>query len=207
MRSYLARRDVRRMLFVRYPEDGTLIRQGGGNQILRLAQKSRAWMQNALCRGLENAPEVPFFILAIALLSLLSTPLLAGLAVIFNNANWFLAKVVLGIVQVLAHVPGGHFYFEHPHWPEKLVAKITVLDVGAGAAVRLQAGSANWLFESIHHRSLDYEAFTKDGSKSITVLHNKAARVRLSSSLSAYVARPIIRRRANRASSFGGLAI
>ncbi len=29
MRSYLARRDVRRMLFVRYPEDGTLIRHGG----------------------------------------------------------------------------------------------------------------------------------------------------------------------------------
>jgi competence protein ComEC len=369
MRSYLARRDVRRMLFVRYPEDGSLIRQGGGNPILRLAQKSRAWMQNALCRGLENAPEVQnflsgivlglrhqtpedieepfqqtgtlhlfavaglhvgivaallwmlamvarlsrkwaaaliiplllfyaavtglhvssvraavmasilfgglfferkvfvlnslaaaaffllcwntnqlfstgfqlsfavvgaiilfadplsgflqrwtgpdpflpqtllhgpqrwmhttlkwlcdgagvslaawvgslplvlwyfyivtpisllanlivvpiaFFILAIALLSLLSTPLLAGLAVIFNNANWSLAKVVLGIVQVLAHVPGGHFYVEHPHWPEKLVAKITVMDVGAGAAVRLQAGSANWLFDCGNERT------------------------------------------------------
>src|SRR5436190_4742267 len=30
MRSYLARHDVRRMLFVRYPEDGALIRRGGG---------------------------------------------------------------------------------------------------------------------------------------------------------------------------------
>ena len=38
MRSYLARRDVRRMLFVRYPEDGTLIRHGGGNHILRSAE-------------------------------------------------------------------------------------------------------------------------------------------------------------------------
>jgi Domain of unknown function (DUF4131) len=45
MRSYLGRRDVRRMLFVRYPEEGTLIRRGGGNPILRLAQKSREWMQ------------------------------------------------------------------------------------------------------------------------------------------------------------------
>ena len=353
MRSYLARRDVRRMLFVRYPEDGTLIRHGSGNLILRLAQKSRAWMQNALCRGLENAPEVQnflsgivlglrhqtpedieepfqqtgtlhlfavaglhvgivaallwmvamvarlspkwaaaliiplllfyaavtglhvssvraavmssillgglfferkvfvlnslaaaaffllswntnelfsagfqlsfavvgaiilfadrfagflqqwtapdpflprgllhgprrwmhtsfkwlcdgagvslaawvgslplvlwyfyivtpisllanvivvpiaFFILAIALLSLLSNLLLTGLAVIFNNANWLLAKLVLAIVQILAHVPGGHFYVEHPHWPEKLVAKITVLDVGAGSGCSL----------------------------------------------------------------------
>ena len=369
MRSYLASHDVRRMLFVRYIEDGTLIRRGGGNPILRRAQKSRAWMQNALCRGLENAPEVQnflsgivlglrhqtpedieepfqqtgtlhlfavaglhvgiiaallwmlamvarlsrkwaaaliiplllfyaavtglhvssvraavmssvllgglfferkafvlnslaaaaffllcwnanelfstgfqlsfavvgaiilladpfaeflqrwtapdpflprsllrgprlrmhaafewlcrgtgvslaawagslplvlwyfyivtpislvanlivvpiaFFILAIALLSLLSTPLLPGLAVIFNNGNWLLAQIVIGIVQFLANVPGGHFYVEHPHWPEKLVAKITVLDVGAGAAVHLQTGSANWLFDCGNERN------------------------------------------------------
>jgi competence protein ComEC len=90
---------------------------------------------------------IAFFILAIALLSLLSTPLLPGLAVIFNNANWLLVQVVMAIVQFLARVPGGHFYVEHPHWPEKLVAKITALDVDAGAAVHLQAGSANWLFD------------------------------------------------------------
>src|SRR5215468_7418099 len=57
MRAYLARHDICRMLFVRYPEDGVLIRHGGGNPILRLAQKSRTWMQKAICRGLENAPE------------------------------------------------------------------------------------------------------------------------------------------------------
>jgi ComEC/Rec2-related protein len=369
MRAYLARHDVRRMLFVRYPEEGVLIRHGGGNPILRPAQKSRAWMQNALCRGLENAPEVQgflsgivlgirhetpedieepfqqtgtihifavaglhvgivaallwllatvahlsrrwaaafiipslffyaaitglhvpsvraavmasilvgglfferkvfvlnslaaaaffllcwntnelfstgfqlsfavvgaiiwfadrlseflqqwtapdpflprsllrgprrwvhtgfkwlcdgagvslaawigslplvlwyfyivtpislvanlivvpiaFFILAIALLSLLSTPLLPGLALIFNNANWLLAQIVIGIVQFLAHVPGGHFYVEHPHWPEKLIAKVTVLDAGAGAAVHLQTGSANWLFDCGNDRT------------------------------------------------------
>ena len=369
MRAYLARHDVRRLLFVRYAEDGALIRHGGGNPILRLAQNSRSWMQKALCRGLENSPEVQnflsgivlglrhetpedieepfqqtgtlhlfavaglhvgivaallwmlamiarlsrkwaaalivplllfyaavtglhissvraaimssillgglfferkvfvlnslaaaaffllcwntnelfstgfqlsfavvgaiilfadpfagflqrwtapdpflprsllrgpqrwlhagfkwlcdgagvslaawvgslplvlwyfyivtpislvanlvvvpiaFFVLAIALLSLLSTPLLAGLAIIFNNANWLLAQVVIGIVQFLAHVPGGHFYVEHPHWPEKLVAKITVLDVGAGAADHLQAGSSNWLFDCGNDRT------------------------------------------------------
>src|SRR5438093_12114472 len=343
MRSYLARRDVRRMLFVRYPEDGTLIRHGGGNPILHAAQKSRTWMQNALCLGLENAPKVQnflsgivlglrhqtpedieepfqqtgtlhlfavaglhvgivaallwmlamvarlsrkwaaaliiplllfyaavtglhvssvraavmssvllgglfferkvfvlnslaaaaffllcwntnelfstgvqlsfsvvgaiilfadplfgvlrrwgapdpflprsllrgprhfmhvafewlcrgasvslaawlgslpfvlwyfhvvipisllanlvvvpiaFFMLAIALLSLLLTPLLVWPAVIFNNANWFLAQVVLAIVHLLAQVPGGHFYLERPHWPQNDIAKITVL--------------------------------------------------------------------------------
>src|SRR5438105_9627744 len=363
MRSYLARHDVRRMLFVRYTEDGTLIRRGGGNPILRLAQKSRAWMQNALCRGLESAPEVQnflsgivlglrhqapedieepfqqtgtlhlfavaglhvgivaallwmlamvarlsrkwaaaliiplllfyaavtglhvssvraavmssvllgglfferkvfvlnslaaaaffllcwntnelfstgfqlsfavvgaiilfadpfaeflqrwtapdpflprsllrgprrrmhaafewlcrgtgvslaawvgslplvlwyfyivtpisllanlvvvpiaFFILAIALLSLLLTPLLLWAAVIFNNANWFLAQLVLGIVHLFAQVPGGHFYVERPHWPQNDIAKITVLDLGAGAAVHLRTRGADWLFD------------------------------------------------------------
>src|SRR5881398_356928 len=369
MRSYLARRDVRRMLFVRYMEDGTLIRHGGGNPIMRAAQKSRAWMQQALCRGLEDAPEVQnflsgivlglrhqtpedieepfqqtgtlhlfavaglhvgiiaallwmlamvarlsrkwaaaliiplllfyaavtglhvssvraavmssilfgglfferkvfvlnslaaaaffllcwnanelfstgfqlsfavvgaiilfadpfaeflqrwtapdpflprsllrgprlrmhaafewvcrgtgvslaawagslplvlwyfyivtpislvanlivvpiaFFILAIALLSVVSTPMLPWLAVIFNNANWSLARLVLGIVQFLAHFPGGHFYVKHPHWPEKLVARITVHDLGAGAAVHLQSEEQNWLFDCGNDRS------------------------------------------------------
>src|SRR2546427_7806884 len=363
MRAYLARRDVRRMLFVRYPEEGTLIRHGGGNPIMWAAQKSRAWMQNALCRGLETAPDVQnflsgivlglrhqtpedieepfqqtgtlhlfavaglhvgivaallwmlatvarlsrkwatalviplllfyaavtglhvssvraavmtsillggffferkvfvlnslaaaaffllcwntnelfstgfqlsfsvvgaiilfadplfgvlrrwgapdpflprsllrgprhfmhlafewlcrgasvslaawlgslpfvlwyfhivtpisllanlvvvpiaFFILAIALLSLLLTPLLVWPAVIFNNANWFLAQVVLGIVHLLAQVPGGHFYVERPHWPQNDIAKITVLDLGAGAAVHLRTRSGDWLFD------------------------------------------------------------
>jgi competence protein ComEC len=371
MRSYLARRDVRRMLFVRYPEEGALIRHGGGNPILRAAQKSRLWMQQALCRGLDDAPEVrnflsgivlglrhqtpedieepfqqtgtlhlfavaglhvgivaallwmlavlarlsrkwataliipllffyaavtglhvssvraavmasillggfffdrkafvlnslaaaaffllcwdtnelfstgfqlsfavvgaiilladplfeflqrwgapdpflpqsllrgprrlahlgfewlcrgtsvsfaawigslpfilwyfhivtpislfanllvvpiAFFILAIALLSLLTTPLLTGLAIAFNNANWLLAQLVLGIVQLFAQIPGGHFYIEQPHWPEKLRTKITVLDLGAGAAATLQTGSADWLFDCGSERSYE----------------------------------------------------
>jgi competence protein ComEC len=369
MRSYLARRDVRRILFVRYPEDGALIRHGGGNPILHAAQKSRAWMQNALCRGLENAPEVQgfisgivlgvrhqtpedieepfqqtgtlhlfavaglhvgivatllwmlamvarlsrkcaaaliipslffyaaitglhvssvraavmasillggfffdrkvfvfnslaaaaffllcwdtnelfstgfqlsfavvgaiilfadpvfgflqrwgapdpflprsllrgpkrlmhaafewlfrgasvslaawigslpfilwyfyivtpislfanlvvvpiaFFILAIALLSLLAIPLLPWLAVVFNNANWFLAHLVLGIVQLFAQIPGGHFYVEHPQWPEKLTAEITVLDLGPGAAIHLRTEGVDWLFDCGNERS------------------------------------------------------
>src|SRR5215475_11110662 len=67
MRAYLARHDIRRMLFVRYPEDGTLIRHGGGNPILRAAQEARSWMQNALSRGLESAPEVQTFLNGIVL--------------------------------------------------------------------------------------------------------------------------------------------
>ncbi len=62
MRSYLARRDVHRALFVRYPEDGVLLRAGGGNPILSLAQRSRDWLRSTLCRGLDDSPEVQDFI-------------------------------------------------------------------------------------------------------------------------------------------------
>src|SRR6266581_2147970 len=67
MRSYLARQDVRRSLFVRYPEHGVLIRKGAGNPIFRAAQKSRAWMQTAICRGLDDSPQVQNFLSGIAL--------------------------------------------------------------------------------------------------------------------------------------------
>ena len=363
MRAYLARRDVRRSLFVRYPEDGSLIRHGAGNPVLRAAQKSRGWMQNALCRGLDDSPQVQnflsgivlgvrhqtpkdieepfqqtgtlhlfavaglhvgivaallwmlamvarlsrkwataliiptlffyaavtglhvssvraavmtsillggffferkvfvlnslaaaaffllcwntnelfsagfqlsfavvgaiilfaeplfrflrrwaapdpflprtllrgprrmmhigfewlfratsvslaawigslpfilwyfhivtpislfanlvvvpiaFFVLAVALLSLISTSLLPWLAVVFNNANWFLARLVLGIVQLFAQIPDGHFYVDHPHWSQDDIARITVLDVGPGATVHLQPRGADWLFD------------------------------------------------------------
>ena len=98
---------------------------------------------------------IAFFILAIALLSLLATPFLTWLAIVFNNANWLLAQLVLGIVQLFAQIPGGHFYVATPHWPEKLRAKITVLDLGAGAATHLQTGGANWLFDCGSERSYE----------------------------------------------------
>src|SRR2546428_2561015 len=371
MRAYLARRDVRRSLFVRYPEDGVLVRHGVGNPVLRAAQKSRAWMQNVLCRGLDDSPDVQnfisgialglrhqtpedieepfqqtgtlhlfavaglhvgivarllwvlammarlsrkwataliiplllffaaitglhvssiraavmssillggffferkvfalnslaaaaffllcwdtneffstgfqlsfavvggiilladplsewlrpigapdpflprrlvsglrrmigvgyewicrggsvslaawlgslpliiwyfhlvtpsslfanlvvvpiaFFILAIALLSLVVAPIVSGLSLIFNNANWTLATAVIAFIQWFAQVPGSHYYVAEPGWPKKLPAKITVLDVGAGAAVHVRASRADWLLDCGSGR--DYE--------------------------------------------------
>jgi competence protein ComEC len=376
MRSYLARRDVRRSLFVRYPEDGVLVRHGGGNPVWRAAQKSRAWMQSVLCRGLEDAPDVQnflsgialglrhqtpedieepfqqtgtlhlfavaglhvgivarllwmlgtvarfsrkwatafiiplllfyaavtglhvssvraavmssillggvfferkvfalnslaaaafllfgwntneffstgfqlsfavvgaivviadplfgwlrrtiapdpflprplmhgvgqwvrlrfewicrggsvslaawigslplilwyfhlitpisllanlvvvpiaFFILAIALLALLSAPWQGWLCLIFNNANWLLARLVLAIVHWFAQLPGGHYYVEHPQWPQRLQAQVAVLDLGAGAAVHCRAQGANWLFDCGNER--DYERVLRE---------------------------------------------
>jgi competence protein ComEC len=371
MRAYLERHDVRRMLFVRYPEDGTLIRHGGGNRVLRAAQASRTWIQNALCRGLDAAPEVKsfisgivlgirhetpedieepfqqtgtihlfavaglhvgivaallwvlaaiarlprkraaaiiipslffyaavtglhipalraavmasilvgsyfferraflpnslasaaffilcwntnelfstgfqlsfavvgaivlfadplfrlfqrraapdpflpqslvhgprrwmhssyewlcggaavslaawigslplilwyfhlvtpisflanlvvvpiaFFVLAVALLSLITTPLLPWVAVVFNNANWTLATLVIGIVHLFAQIPGGHFYVGETDWGGQISAKVTVLDLGAGAAAHVRVNGHNWLIDCGSERSYE----------------------------------------------------
>lgn len=96
-----------------------------------------------------------FFILAIALLSLVVAPIASGVSLIFNNANWSLASAVIAFVQWFAQLPGSHYYVAEPHWPKKLRAKITVLDVGAGAAVHLHGSRADWLFDCGSGR--DYE--------------------------------------------------
>src|SRR5205823_8347155 len=98
---------------------------------------------------LANLVVVPiaFFILAIALLSLATAPVLSWMSLIFNNANHFLARTVLAFVHLFAQVPAGHSYFEHPHWPDGTVAKITVLDVGTGAALHLRTHRGDWPFD------------------------------------------------------------
>ena len=98
---------------------------------------------------LANLVVVPiaFFILAIALLSILTAPLLPWLSIIFNNANWALARLVLALVHWFAQLSAGHYYVEHPHWADKTRAKIAVLDTGAGAAVHLRTSGADWLFD------------------------------------------------------------
>lgn len=58
MRAYLARHDIRHVLIARYPENGRVVRQGGGNPLIRAAKASRNWMQASLTRGLEDSPEL-----------------------------------------------------------------------------------------------------------------------------------------------------
>src|SRR6266404_6782793 len=90
---------------------------------------------------------IAFFILAIAMLSILTAPLLGWLSIVFNNANWFLARLVLAFVHWFAQLPIGHYYVARPQWPEPANTKITVLDAGAGAAVHVRVRRADWLFD------------------------------------------------------------
>ena len=74
LRSYRARQDVRRSLFVRYAEQGTIVRRTGGNFVLRAAQRSRDWMVRALSYGLAPDPQIQDLISGISLVVRQETP-------------------------------------------------------------------------------------------------------------------------------------
>ncbi len=103
---------------------------------------------------------IAFFNLAVALLALISAPVVPWLSIVFNNANWVLARFVLAIVHMFAQVPAGHYYISHPHWPDGAHLTMNVLDVGAGAAVHLQCRQKHWLFDCGSER--DYERVVRE---------------------------------------------
>jgi competence protein ComEC len=107
---------------------------------------------------LANLVVVPiaFFVLAVALLSVMTTPLLPWVALVFNNANWALATLVIGIVHLFAQIPGGHFYVGESDWGGRISAKMTVLDLGAGAAVHVRVNHHNWLIDCGSERSYEH---------------------------------------------------
>lgn len=88
-----------------------------------------------------------FFVLAVGLMSLLITPLLPWLAIVFNNANWSLAAAILGSVELFARAPAGHFYLE-PRWPDGPQTEITALDLGSGGAIHIRSGGSDWLVDA-----------------------------------------------------------
>jgi competence protein ComEC len=99
---------------------------------------------------LANLVVVPiaFFVLAGGLMSMVAAPVSTWLSVVFNNANWFLTKIILGAVHLFAQIPGGHSYVEHPHWPDGARMEINALDLKSGAAVHIRTTESDWLCDT-----------------------------------------------------------
>lgn len=90
---------------------------------------------------------IAFFVLAVGLMSLLAMPLAPALGIVFNNANWCLAHAILALAGIFARAPAGHFYMELPYRTSDAQVELTVLDLGAGGAIHLRAGRADWLID------------------------------------------------------------
>jgi ComEC/Rec2-related protein len=94
------------------------------------------------------AVPVAFAILALGLATVLTAKVSAHLVVLFNNANWFAAKVMLGVLHISASLPGGFVYVENPRLGARAKCEITVLDVGDGGAAHVRGGGRDWLVDS-----------------------------------------------------------
>lgn len=91
-----------------------------------------------------------FAVLALGIFALVSGTLSTVLAVWFNNANWLVAKMFLGLVRFFDAVPGGSFAVAAPshwHWPAP-AATLVVYDFDRGRAASLRAGRAEWLLDA-----------------------------------------------------------
>jgi competence protein ComEC len=126
---------------------------------------------------------IAFFVLAGALLSLVTAPLSSWLSIVFNNANWVLTKFILVAVQLFAQIPAGHFYVEQPHWPSGAILEINALDLRSGAALHVRTAGQDWLFDAGPAR--DYErvlypylrAHGVNGLEGLVLSHGGAAHI------------------------------
>jgi len=97
---------------------------------------------------------IAYFVLALAMVSLIVAPISSGLSIIFNNANWLLARVVLAFVHLFAAVPAGHIYLQRFTETRPPIA-VTVLDEGVGAAAHIRTNGHNWLIDCGGARSYE----------------------------------------------------
>src|SRR5437588_10991971 len=106
---------------------------------------------------LANLMVVPiaYFVLALAMLSLIAAPISSGLSIVFNNANWLTSRAVLYLVNFFALLPGGHVYL--PRFTERPAPiMITVLDEGTGAAAHVRANNHDWLIDCGGQRNYEH---------------------------------------------------
>jgi ComEC/Rec2-related protein len=96
-----------------------------------------------------NVLAVPlaFLVLTLGLLTILTVPMVKGLALIFSNANWGCAKVLLFFVGLFANTPGGYQYVDLPAFKKPPSVEITVLDVADGGAIHLRSHHEDWLID------------------------------------------------------------
>ncbi len=104
---------------------------------------------NAIIANVFLVP-VAFLVLALGVGSVLSSCFSQTIAVLFNNANWLCAKLLLTLLKFFADFPGGSFYVASPMEYRAGRYEVTILDVGGGGAAHIRADGRDWLIDCGH---------------------------------------------------------
>jgi len=104
-----------------------------------------------------NLVAVPlaFFVMSLGAMAIAAALFSQGLAIVFNNANWLLAKGILCSVSVCAALPGGHFYVAIPQGPAPAL-DLTVFDFETGASSLFSRPGASWLVDAGRDRDFQW---------------------------------------------------
>jgi competence protein ComEC len=87
-----------------------------------------------------------FCVMAVAMLSLVFSPLLPAVSALFNHANWLLATALLGIVEFFAAIPGSYVHVPARPWINR-PATLTILDFGSGAGAFIESRGRAWMVD------------------------------------------------------------
>ncbi len=98
------------------------------------------------------AVPLSFLIMAVSALALLGGLANAGIAAIFNQANWGLVQALLAAVGFFAHLPASHLFVGPPPPPG---VGITVFDCGSGGAAAIRSRDSLWLIDAGPSRFTD----------------------------------------------------
>src|SRR5436190_6511372 len=97
---------------------------------------------------------IAYFVLALAMLSLLVAPVSGDLSIIFINVIWLISHSLLVLVHLFAMLPGGHRYL--PHFNDtREPMMITVLDEVCGGAAHIRANVYDWLVDCGSQRTYE----------------------------------------------------
>jgi competence protein ComEC len=93
---------------------------------------------------------VSTLLLGTAFISIMASVLhLHGGLVLFNNANWLWAKMMMSLATAFASIPGGHFSFNPGHVRSDAPLEMTVLDLPyGGASAFLRVAGRHWLMDT-----------------------------------------------------------
>jgi competence protein ComEC len=87
-----------------------------------------------------------FCVMAVAMLSLVSAPLVPAVSSLFNHANWVFATALVGIVESFAAIPGSYVHVPARPWINHPTT-LTLLDFGPGAGALLEARGRAWMVD------------------------------------------------------------
>ncbi len=115
-----------------------------------------------------------WFMMILGMASVLAGAFWQRLAILFNNANWLIAKGLLAGISFLASLPGAHLFMEWPSFQPTPLCEVEALDLPGGGALHLRTHGggrrADWMVDCGNANAYTYAVCPYLRSRGVTRL-------------------------------------